>query len=81
MLAKSTKLNKNVFEMNNHYLELQTFLSEVEKHPEIALDPSVKAFPSEDQLYGDDREHASYGLIEEVIFLILIIFFSLFASK
>lgn len=32
MLAKSTKLDKNVLEMNKHYLELQVFLLEVEKY-------------------------------------------------
>ena len=38
MLAKSTSLNKNVLDMNKHYLELQTFLSEVERYPEAAVD-------------------------------------------
>ena len=73
MLAKSTQLNKNMLDMNQHYLELQTFLSEVEKYPEMAFDPSVKVFPSEARLYGKDRKlnhrlHPSYESIEEVIF-------------
>ena len=38
MLAKSTSLNKNVLDMNKHYLELQTFLSEIECYPEAAMD-------------------------------------------
>ena len=72
MLAKSTKLDKNVFEMNKHYLELQVFLSEVVKYPETALDPNVKVFPSEKRLYGEDRKlnhrlHTLYDSIEEVV--------------
>lgn len=34
MLAKSTSLNKNVLGMNKHYVELQSFLSEVESYSE-----------------------------------------------
>ena len=73
MLAKSTKLDKNVLEMNKHYLELQVFLSEVEKHPETALNPNVSVFPSEERLYGEDRRlnhrlHPSYDSIEEIVF-------------
>jgi len=73
MLAKSTNLNKNVLDMNKHYLELQTFLSEVERHPEAALDRNLQVFPSEKRLYGKDKKvnhrlHPSYGSIEEVVF-------------
>ena len=73
MLAKSTKLDKNVLEMNQHYLELQVFLSEVEKHPETALNPNLRVFPSEERLYGEDRKlnhrlHPLYDSIEEVVF-------------
>ena len=73
MLAKSTMLDKNVLEMNNHYLELQVFLSEVEKYPETALDANVRVFPSEERLYGEDRKlnhrlHPSYDSIEDVVF-------------
>lgn len=73
MLAKSTKLDKNVLEMNKHYLELQVFLSEVEMHPETALNPNVRLFPSEERLYGEDRKlihrlHPLYDSIEEVVF-------------
>ena len=73
MLAKSKKLDKNVLEMNQPYLELQAFLSEVEQHPEMALDPNVRVFPSEERLDGQDtklnhRLHLSYDSIEDVVF-------------
>ena len=50
MLAKSNSLNKNVLDMNMHYMELQTFLSEVERYPEAAMDCSGRVFPSEERL-------------------------------
>ena len=73
MLAKSTDLNKNVLDMNTHYLELQAFLSEVEHYPEAAMDSNHQVFPSEKRLYGKDRKlnhrrHPSYEPIEKVIF-------------
>ena len=59
--------------MNKHYLELQTFLSEVERYPEAAMDQNHQVFPSEKQLYGKDKNinhrlHPSYEPIEEVVF-------------
>lgn len=68
-----TNLNKNVLDTNKHYLELQTFLSEVECHPEAGLDRNLQVFPSEKRLYGKDKKvnhrlHPSYGSIEEVVF-------------
>ena len=73
MLAKSTSLNKNVLDMNKHYLELQTFLSEVECYPEAAMDRNHQVFPSEKRLYGKDKNinhclHPPYEPIEEVVF-------------
>ena len=73
MLAKSTDLNKNVLDMNQHYLELQTFLSEVECYPETAMDPNHQVFPSEKRLYGEDKKlnhrlHPSFAPIEELVF-------------
>ena len=72
MLAKSTSLNKNVLDMNKHYLELQT-LSEVERYPEAAMNQNHQVFPSERRLYGKDktvnhRLHPPYELIEEAVF-------------
>ena len=37
LLGKSCELNKNVFKMNQHYLELKLFLSELEHDPEIVM--------------------------------------------
>ena len=73
MLAKSTSLNKNVLDMNKHYLELQTFLSEVERYPEAAMDRNYQVFSSEKRLYGQDKNvnhrlHPSYEPIEELVF-------------
>ena len=70
ILAKSTSLNKNVLDMNKHYLELQTFLSEVERHPEAAMDRNHQVFPSSERLYGKHKSvmHPPYEPIEEVVF-------------
>lgn len=73
ILAKSTHLNKNVIDMNMHYLELQTFLSEAEHFPETAMDRNIQVFPSEKRLYSEDKKvnhrlHSAYKPIEEVIF-------------
>lgn len=73
MLAKSTQLNKRVLDMNQHYLELQTFLAEVKCYPETAMDRSLQVYPSEERLYGIDKR-VNYRLpplyepIEEMIF-------------
>ena len=37
MLSKSNDLGSTMLSMNQHYLELQTYLSEVEKSPQIVL--------------------------------------------
>ena len=73
MLAKSTSLNKNVLDMNKHYLELQTFLSEVERYPEAAMDRNHQVYPSEKELYGKDKNvnhrlHPLYQPIEKAVF-------------
>ena len=47
LLGKSCDLNKNVFEMNQHYLELKLFLSELEHDPEIAMNRDLEVFSSE----------------------------------
>ena len=73
MLAKSTDLNKSVIDMNEHYLELQLFLEEVEKNPKTAMNANYAVFKSEPRLYGMDKKtnhrlHASYKVVEESIF-------------
>ena len=40
IISKSNELGSTVLSMNQHYLELQIYLSEVEKSPEIVLDPT-----------------------------------------
>ena len=55
ILAKSTKLKKSALDMNTHYLELQVFLQELQKHPEIVMDQRCRVFKSEEKLYGDDK--------------------------
>lgn len=73
MLAKSNKLGKNVLDMNKHYLELKMFLAAVEEDPKIAMDRDFRVFPSEDRLYGSDREvnhrlNPSCKIIEDSVF-------------
>ena len=73
MLAKSNHLDKNVLDMNQHYLELQVFLAEVEHDPETAMNRNFEVFVSEKRLYGNDKKvnhhlHASYEVVEGKIF-------------
>ena len=51
MLAKSNDLDKNVLDMNQHYLELQVFLAEVEHDPETAMNGNLEVFVSEKRLW------------------------------
>ena len=44
MLAKSNHLGKSVLDMNQHYLELQVFLAEVEHDPETAMNRNFEMF-------------------------------------
>ena len=55
MLAKSNLLNKNVFSMNQHYLELKIFL-QVEEDPEVAMNKDYNVFRSEERLYGNEKD-------------------------
>ena len=55
MLAKSNSLDKNVFSMNQHYMELDVFLEEIEKDPEVAMNKDYNVFRSEERLYGNDK--------------------------
>ena len=54
MLSKSNDLDLSVLSMNQHYLELKTYLSEVEINPDIVFDPNYHVFPSEKRIYGPD---------------------------
>lgn len=56
MLSKSTKLEKSAFSMNQHYLEIQIFLTEIIKNPGVALNRDYQVFSSEARLYGDDEK-------------------------
>ena len=55
MLAKSNKLDKSVYDMKQHYLELQHFLQAIQKDPKIALNKGYKVFTSEERLYNLDE--------------------------
>ena len=73
MLGKSCHLNKNVLDMNQHYLELKMFLLEVEHDPETAMNRDHEVFTSERRHYGKDKKvnhrlHPSYKTIEEAVF-------------
>lgn len=54
VLAKSTTLNKSALDMTYHYLELLTFLREIQHYPDVLLDHQYQVFRSERRLYGDD---------------------------
>ena len=56
IISKSNELGSTVLSMNQHYLELQIYLSEVEKSPEIVLDPHYHVFQSEKRLYDSDSK-------------------------
>lgn len=72
LLAKSNELNKTVFDMNCHYLELKSSFEEIEAHPNTVLDSSCKVFVSESRLYGstelNHRNHSSSQLVQKCIF-------------
>ena len=51
-LAKSNELEKSSYDMRIHYLELQVFLEEVEKHPKITSERYRRVFTSEPRLYS-----------------------------
>jgi len=55
-LAKSNKLNKSAFDMNQHYFELHNFLEKVEQNPETVVNKDYNVFSSEDRLYGSDKD-------------------------
>ena len=57
MLLKSDDLSKSAFDMNTHYLELQTSLDEISHHPEQILDPKYTVFPSENKLYRQNKQN------------------------
>ena len=49
-LAKSNELEKSAYGMRIHYLELQVFLEEVEKHPKITSETYRRVLTSEPRL-------------------------------
>ena len=56
MLSKSNDLGLSVLSMNQHYLELQTYLLKVENSPAVVFDPNYHVFQSEERLYGPDAK-------------------------
>lgn len=51
MLSKSKELGLSVFSMNEHYLELCTYLSEVTRDPDIVFEQHYHVFSSEERIY------------------------------
>ena len=67
MLSKSNELKKSAFDMNLHYLELQTYLNEVEHHPDVVMDPSYHVFRSESRLYEEcSTNHRVHAISKNV---------------
>lgn len=56
MLSKSNDLGKSALDMNQHYLELNTYLQEVEHNPDIVMEREYQVFRSEKKLYGDNKK-------------------------
>ena len=42
--------------MNLYYLELKTYLEEVEHHPAVVMDKDYIVFRSEEKLYGNNKK-------------------------
>lgn len=59
MLAKSNQLKKSTLDMNQHYLELQLFLKELEHHPEVIMHQEYCVFQSEKELYENQTNKPS----------------------
>ena len=73
MLSKSKELAKSVMDMNNHYLELLCFLSDVQKSPEVVMDKNYEVFRLEKRLYGSSskvnhRRHKNVDKIYDKVF-------------
>ena len=76
MLAKSRELEKSVYDMREHYLELKLYLEKLEEYPETIRDRYYKVFSSESRLYCDARinhrnhkhECTAYECIQEHLF-------------
>ena len=67
MLSKSNDLQKSAFDMNLHYLELQTYLNEVQQYPEVVLDSSYRVFQSEVRLYEEcSTNHRLHAMSKDV---------------
>lgn len=56
MLSKSTELGLSVYSMNQHYLELQIYLSEIVKCPNVVFKQEYQVFPSEKRIYNPESE-------------------------
>ena len=50
--------------MNQYYLELKTYLQEVEHHPEVVMDKSYTVFRSERSFYGADKKTITIASIQ-----------------
>lgn len=67
MLSKSNELSLSVLSMNQHYLELYTYLSEVETSPDVVFDPNYHVFQSEKRIYGSNAK-VNHRLNSEAVY-------------
>ena len=56
MLSKSKELGLSAYSMNQQYLELQLYLSEVIKDPDVVFERNYPVFPSERRIYGTNNK-------------------------
>lgn len=67
MLSKSKELGLSALSMNQHYLELKLFLSEVVNHPDVVFKQNYPVFLSEKRIYGTDSK-LNHRLKSPVVF-------------
>lgn len=63
MLVKSNDLRKTTLDMNQHYLELHTFLCMLEDDPRIIMDETFQVFHSEKRL-NEDHDKTNHRMKE-----------------
>ena len=67
LLSKASELGLSVLSMNHHYLELHTFLSEVETNPAIVFHQNYHVFSSEKRLY-ESNSKVNHRLGSQVVY-------------
>ena len=67
-LAISNELEMSAYDMRIHYLELQVFLEEVEKHPKITSERYRRVFTFEPRLYSSTNHRLKNLCVWDFLF-------------